>query len=85
MWTNIRKITFDEKFVHVIQGVTGYLRRQKNLIAEMRATCPRFINTRWLSMAKLLNWLHDKRERIFFHLTLFPKAMVFRTMLLLGN
>lgn len=41
---------FDENFVHVIQGITGHLRRQKNLIAEMRATCPRFINTRWLSM-----------------------------------
>lgn len=55
---------FDENFVHVIQGITGHLRRQKNLIAEMHATCPRFINTRWLSMGRLLNWLYDKRRDV---------------------
>ena len=58
---------FDEKFVHVIQGITGHLRRQKNLIAEMRATCPRFINTRWLSMGRLLNWIYDKRRDFLAH------------------
>ena len=54
------KSMFDETFVHVIQGITGYLRQQKNLIQRMKATCPRFIDTRWLSMGCVLNWLIDK-------------------------
>ena len=58
---------FDETFVHVIQVITGYLRRQKNLIQKMKATCPRFIDTRWLSMGRLLNWLIDKRQDIQAH------------------
>jgi hypothetical protein len=29
------KSMFDETFVHVIQVITGYLRRQKNLIQRM--------------------------------------------------
>jgi hypothetical protein len=49
------KSMFNEQFVHVIQGITGYLRRQKNLITSMKSTCPRFIYTR------LLDWLIAKR------------------------
>ncbi len=55
---------FNEKFVHVIQGITGHLRRQKKLIQKMKATCPRFINSRWLSMGRLLNWLISKRRDV---------------------
>ena len=58
---------FDETFVHVIQVITGYLRRQKNLIQRMKATCPRFIDSRWLSMGHLLNWLIDKQRDIQVH------------------
>ena len=49
------KSMFNECFVHVIQGITGHLRRQKNLIQKMKATCPHFIDTWWLSMGHLLN------------------------------
>ena len=52
---------FDETFVHAIQVITGCLRRQKNLIQRMKATCPCFFDSRWLSMGHLLNWLIDKR------------------------
>jgi hypothetical protein len=38
------KSMFNEQFVHIIQGITGYLRRQKNLITSMKSTCPRFID-----------------------------------------
>ena len=55
---------FNETFIHVIQGITGHLRRQKNLIQRMKATCPRFIDSRWLSMGHLLNWLIDKRQEV---------------------
>ena len=58
------KSMFNESFVHVIHGITGHLRRQKNLIKIMKATCPRFIDTRWLSMGRLLNWLIDKRRDV---------------------
>ena len=58
------KSMFNEKFVHVIQGITGHLRRQKKLIQKMKATCPRFINSRWLSMGRLLNWLISKRRDV---------------------
>jgi hypothetical protein len=34
---------FNEQFVHVIQDITGYLRRQKYLITSMKSTCPHFI------------------------------------------
>ena len=56
------KSMFDETFVNVIQVITWYLRRQKNLIQRMKATCPCFIDSRWLSMGCLLNWLIDKRQ-----------------------
>jgi hypothetical protein len=44
-----------------IQGITGYLRWQKNLITSMKSTCPCFIDTRRLSMGRLLDWLIAKR------------------------
>jgi hypothetical protein len=53
---------FNESFVHIIHGITGHLRQQKNLIQKMKATCPRFIDTRWLSTGRLLDWLIDKRR-----------------------
>ena len=55
------KSMFDETFVNVSQVIIGYLRQQKNLIQKMKATCPCFIDTRWLSMGCVLNWLIDKR------------------------
>lgn len=58
------KSMFNETFVHAIQGITGHLRRQKNLIQRMKATCPRFIDSRCLSMGRLLNWLIHKRGKV---------------------
>jgi hypothetical protein len=58
---------FDETFVHVIQVITGYLRRPKNLIQRMKVTCPCIIDSRWLSMDHLLNWLIDKQQDIQLH------------------
>lgn len=54
----------DEQFVSIVMGITGHLRRQKNLILDMHSTCPRFIDSRWLSMQKLIEWLVAKRIRL---------------------
>ena len=40
---------------------------QQNLIAEMKSTCPLFVNTRWISMGKVLKWLKVKRMRLLQH------------------
>ncbi|KAI2492556.1 hypothetical protein MHU86_22007 [Fragilaria crotonensis] len=57
----------NEKFLDTLTSVTGHLRRQQNLIADMKSTCPMFVTTRWLSMGKLLKWLIDKRLRLLQH------------------
>ena len=54
----------NDSFVSNVMALTGYLRRQTNLIHEMNSKCPRFIDTRWLSMQKLLTWLVTKRPRL---------------------
>jgi hypothetical protein len=51
----------DDSFVSTVMAMTGHLRRQQNLINEMKSKCPRFIDTRWLSMQRLLKWLVLKR------------------------
>jgi hypothetical protein len=59
----------NEKFLDTLTSVTGHLRCQQNLIADMKSTCPTFVTTRWLSMGKLLKWLIDKRVRLMRHFT----------------
>jgi hypothetical protein len=57
----------DERFLTVVTGVTGHLRRQQNLIMEMHSTCPMFATTRWISMGKFLKWVKEKRTRLLQH------------------
>ena len=40
----------NESFIQRIHKVTGYLRRQQNLVREMHTTCPKFVSTWWISM-----------------------------------
>ena len=58
------KSMFNDSFIHVVQGLTDHLRRQKNLIQRIKSTCPRFINSQWLSMKHLLNWLIVKQREV---------------------
>ena len=51
----------DNSFVEKTQRVTGHLRRQQNLVREMKTKCPKFVDTRWLSMGRLLGWLVKHR------------------------
>ena len=57
----------NDEFVSILTGITGYLRRQQNLIAEMKSKCPTFAETRWISMGSLLKWLVMKRIRLIRH------------------
>lgn len=57
----------DDKFLTMLTGVTGHLRRQQNLIQEMKSTCPTYVTTRWISMGKVLKWLKDNRIRLLQH------------------
>lgn len=57
----------DDQFVGILTRLTAHLRRQQNLINDMKTACPTFAETRWISMGKLLKWLKDKRGRLFQH------------------
>ena len=51
---------FDEDFYSTLTGIIGYLRRQLNLIAKMKLTCPKVADTRWLSLGRVSRWLLKK-------------------------
>jgi hypothetical protein len=53
---------FKEDFYSNLVSLIGYLRRQQNLIADMKTTCPKVALTRWLSMIKVMSWF--KKHRI---------------------
>ena len=38
----------DEEFLNYLTALIGYLRRQQNLVSDMRSTCPKVADTRWL-------------------------------------
>ena len=45
-------------FVQFVTNMTGNLQRQNILNLKVKTKCPRFIDTRWISMAKVLHWFH---------------------------
>ena len=58
----------DGELVSILIALVTYLRAQPNLIADMRATCPKF-STRWIIMGTVARWLLEHRVRIFQHFT----------------
>lgn len=62
------KPALDTEFYSTLVALIGYLRRQFNLIAEMRSTCPKVADTRWMSMFGTTKWLVQNRVRIQQHL-----------------
>ena len=58
----------DDSFVGTLTSLTGHLRRQYNLIATMGSKCPRFVNTRWMSMSKVIKWLVSNRVAVNEHM-----------------
>lgn len=59
-----------ERFLNTLTGVTGHLRRQQNLITNMKSSCPTFASTRWISMGNVLRWLKTNRIRLLEHFDL---------------
>ena len=57
-----------EPFFSTLTALIAYLRRQQNLVSEMRSTCPKVALTRWLSMSKNMLWFKKHRIRIFSYL-----------------
>jgi hypothetical protein len=56
----------DGELLSIMYAITGYLRRQQNLIADMQSTCPK-LTTRWVAMGQTCKWLLEKRARLFEH------------------
>jgi hypothetical protein len=54
----------NERFLNTVTSMTGHLRRQANLITEMKSMCPTFASTRWISKGKVLKWMKDNRLRL---------------------
>lgn len=52
----VLKAALDETFYGNMTAAIGHLRRQQNLVSEMRTTCPTVADTRWLSMGKCCRW-----------------------------
>lgn len=53
-----------DEFYSSLTAVIGYLRRQQNLMSEMRGKCPKVAATRWLSLGKVLPWFVKHRTRV---------------------
>jgi hypothetical protein len=60
----------DEEFTSILVNLISHLRRQQLLQNEMGSTCPKFVDTRWLSMKRVSAWLKKNRVRVFQHLDL---------------
>ncbi|KAG7363603.1 hypothetical protein IV203_026964 [Nitzschia inconspicua] len=56
-----------DKFLITLTGVTGHLRRQQNLIQDMKSICPTLVTTCWMSTGNVLKWLKANRIRLFRH------------------
>ena len=54
----------DEEFLNSLTALIGYLRRQQNLVSDMRSTCPKVADTRWLSMGAVTKWFKLHRVDI---------------------
>ena len=46
----------DDSFVGTVSSMTGHLQRQFNLIEEVWSKCPRFDNTCWTTVGKVIKW-----------------------------
>ena len=54
---SVFKQALNEDFVSTLTALIGHLRRQQNLISNMRTTCPKLADTSWMSMAICTSWL----------------------------
>lgn len=55
------KVLLDEKFYTTLTTFVGYLRRQQNLISEMKTQAKKLQDTRWESMYRTSSWFKVHR------------------------
>lgn len=55
------KTIMNSEFYAFLVGLIGYLRRQQNLIAQMKTKVPLLADTRWESMGKVASWFKHHR------------------------
>ena len=58
----------DDGYVKMMTDLTSHLRRQHNLISEMKSRCPKFVDTRWIGLRRLLKWLRVNRLKVLRHM-----------------
>ena len=62
------KPALQDDFYSKLTALIGHLRRQQNLIAEMRSSCPKVADTRWISMSASTTWLRKHQVHVMHHL-----------------
>lgn len=65
---------YGDTFTKALVKLITHLRQQIKLQMEMQATCPKFVDTRWLSMSRITKWLKKHRVRVFEHLKVATSA-----------
>lgn len=60
---NYSNVLCDDEFYSKLSSLIGHLRYQKNMILKMRTTCPKVVDTRWLSISSLKSgWMTTELE-----------------------
>ena len=54
----------DDEFHGVLVSIISYIRRQQNLISEIKTACPKIATSRWESMSKVGSWFKARRVRV---------------------
>jgi hypothetical protein len=62
------KPALEGDFYKTLTALIGHLRRQVNLISDMKSTCPKVSDVRWISMDSVWTWLVNNRARVLRHL-----------------
>jgi hypothetical protein len=64
----VYKPALEGEFYKMLTALINHFRRQVNLISEMKTTCPKVSDVRWISMDSVSTWLVSNRARVLQHL-----------------
>jgi hypothetical protein len=64
----VYKPALEGDFYKTLTALIGHLRRQVNLNPNMKSTCPKVSDVRWISMDSVSTWLVNNRARVLRHL-----------------
>jgi len=60
--------SLEDYLYSTLTGMIGHLRRQQNLITDVRTTCPKVTDTCWLLISSVAEWLTEHYIRVKKHL-----------------